>query len=231
LSSLKSFDDDTLRRVRKYIFDYFFEHSSAPVLEEIMRAFRLRRSEADSMLRALEASHHILLLPGTQRILMANPFSGITTPFVDTIGGKSYFVNCAWDTVSLHVMVERETDVSAFCHHCAGLIKLRLKKGRLVSGNPRNPLIFLSVPVAKWYDNLINTCSNNMVYFASEGHQREWLESHPGLKGETLTVEKMAEACAPLSRTRMNLDYVRLSPDELRAYWNSIGLRGAYWKI
>jgi len=163
---------DLLRRARKYIFDFFFENCCAPVLEEMMRRFHLGREEADSVLRALEASHHILLLPGTQRILMANPFSGITTPFEDMIGGKRYFVNCAWDTVSLHVMVDRDTDVEAFCHHCAEPIKLRLSRGKLVSSEPENPLIFLGVPVAKWYDNLINTCSNNMVYFASEDHQR-----------------------------------------------------------
>lgn len=222
---MKQVNDDLLRRTRKYVFDYFFENCKAPVLEEVMREFEFSRQEGDSLLRALEESHHILLLPGTQRILMANPFSGITTPFEDYIGGKRYFVNCAWDTISLHVMVNRETEVRAFCHHCAEPIKLKLREGKEISSEPQSPVIFLSVPVAKWYDNLINTCSNNMVYFVSEGHRDDWLALHPGLEGESLTVEKMAEACAPLSKTRMNLDYSRPSADQLVAYWVSIGLR------
>ena len=224
-------DRELPKLVRKYIFDYFFEKCRAPVLEEIMRKFLLGREEAFAVLNGLEAAHHLLLLPGTQRILMANPFSGITTPFRDTIAGKAYFANCAWDTVSLHVMVGQDTEVEAFCHHCAEPIRLRLSHGKMVASEPANPLIFLSVPVSKWYDNLINTCSNNMVYFSSGEHQRRWLKGHPGLNGETLTVEKMAEACMPLSRDRMKLDYARPSPDKLVAYWDSMGLRGDNWRI
>ncbi len=219
------------RRARKYIFDYFFENCCAPVLEEIMQRFRLNRDEAHALLRGLEASHHILLLPGTQRILMANPFSGITTPFRDIIRGKTYFANCAWDTISLHVMVGQDAEVAAFCHLCAEPIRIRLSQGKMVASEPVNPLIFLSIPVAKWYENLINTCSNNMVYFHSEEHRARWMESHPETKGETLTVDKMAEACQPLSKERMNLEYSRPSASTLMSYWDSIGLRGDYWKI
>src|SRR5713101_4501337 len=108
-------DKDLPRLVRKYVFDYFFENCRAPVLEEVMQKFLLGRDEAFGVLNGLEASHHILLLPGTQRILMANPFSSITTPFRDTINGKGYFANCAWDTVSLHVMLGEDTIVESYC--------------------------------------------------------------------------------------------------------------------
>ena len=224
-------DADLLKRSRKFIFDYFFANASAPVLEDLMGEFHLSRTKGDTLLRALESAHYIQLLPGTQRILMANPFSAISTPFVDTIGGKQYFANCAWDTVSLHVMLGLDADVRSFCHHCAEPVNLKLSGGKLVSANPEAPVIFLSVPVAKWYDNLVNTCSNNMVYFSSEAHRDEWLTSHQTVEGESLSVEKMVQACAPLSKTRMDLDYARPSADELTAYWNSIGLSGDYWKI
>ena len=102
----------------------------------------------------------------------------------ESIGGKTYFANCAWDTVSLHMMVGQDTEVSSFCHHCAEPIKIRLSRGRVASSEPEAPLIFLSVPVASWYDNLINTCSNNMVYFGSKEHRDRWLESHRGLWGK-----------------------------------------------
>lgn len=218
-------------RSRKFIFDYFFKNSRAPVVEEMMESFHLDRVETYRLLKRLEELHHIILVPGTQRILMANPFSAIATPFVDRIQGQSYFANCAWDTVSMHVMVEKDAEVESFCHHCGGPIRISLSNGKNVKSKPENPLIFLSVPVAHWYDNLINTCSNNMVYFASKDHQKEWLDSNPNLHGETLTIDKMAEACQPLSKNRMSLNYVRPTSDKLVAYWNTIGLRGEYWKI
>ena len=223
--------EDLSKHVRKFVFDYFYEHSRAPVLEEIMEHFHVNREQAYSLLQGLEVSHHILLLPGTQRILMANPFSSITTPFKDTINGRRYYANCAWDTVSLHVMLGEDTTVESYCHHCGEPITIRLSQEKVVATKPETPLIYLTVPVSKWYDNLINTCSNNMVYLSSKIHLDQWLTSHPTLHGETLTVQEMIEVCKPLSRGRMNLDYAKPAGDQLTKYWNSIGLHGDFWKI
>lgn len=223
--------DPDPRALRKFIFDHFYQQAAPPVLEEVMGRFSLTRGEAFTALKGLEADHHILLVPGTQRILMANPYSGVTTPFRVRVGGRQYYANCAWDTVSLHVMLQADADVESYCHHCGQPIRLSLSKGTRVSSDPPEPVIFLSVPVGKWYDNLLNTCSNNMVYFASKEHMQEWLAANPSVKGESLTVEKMAPACQPLSNGRMNLDYERPPKDKVVAYWESIGMKGDFWRF
>jgi mercuric reductase len=223
--------DASPRAVRKFIFDHFFETSSPPVLEEVMAKFSLSRTDAFAALKGLEADHHIILIPGTQRILMANPYSAVTTPFRVRIGGRGYYANCAWDTVSLHVMLQSDADVESYCHHCGQPIRLALSKGARVSSDPAEPLIFLSVPVSRWYDNLINTCSNNMVYFASDDHMQEWLAANPSVRGESLTVEKMAQVCRPLSKGRMELGYERPPKDQIVAYWESIGMKGEFWRF
>ena len=217
------------RATRKYIFDHFYEFTTAPPLEEVMQRFKLTRKEAFNRFRELEADHHILLIPGTQRILMANPFSAVSTPFRVYIGSSRYFANCAWDSVALHVMIEKEARIASFCHHCADTIEITMNGGEVKSSQPSAPVIFLSTPVANWYDNLINTCSNNMVYFASKEHMNHWLMENPKLKGEALTVEKMSEVCRPLAKGRMSLEYERPPKEELMAYWDSIGLRSDFW--
>ncbi len=112
------------------------------------------------------------------------------------------------DTISLHVMLGQDAEVGAYCHHCAEPVSISLSWEKTVSSKPANPLIYLTVPVSKWYDNLINTCSNNMVYFSSQEHLDEWLAAHLKLHGEALTVSKMIDVCKPLSKNRMHLDYV-----------------------
>ena len=214
--------------MRKYVFDHFFEETSAPTLEEVMRKFGLSRKEAFSQFKQLETDHHILLVPGTQRILMANPYSAVDTPFRDYIGDKRYYANCAWDTVSMHVMIGNDTRVESYCHHCAEPIVILLSDGKVVSSVPKDPLIFLSMPVAKWYDNLVNTCSNNMVYFSSKDHMDQSLKENP-LDGEALSVEKMAEVCQPLSKGRMELDWRRPPKEEVMAHWDSIGMTSDFW--
>src|SRR5881409_448880 len=92
-------DDDSLARdVRKYVFDHFLEHTVPPVLEQIMERYHLDRVEAFAILKALEEARHLKLVPGTQRILMAFPFSGVATPFRVTrpVIGRRYYANCAW---------------------------------------------------------------------------------------------------------------------------------------
>jgi len=217
------------KAVRKFVFDHLFEHTTAPPLEEVMQRFGLSRKEAFSVFRELEADHHILLVPGTQRILMANPYSAVSTPFRVHIGSKRYFANCAWDTVALHVMLGEDARVESFCHHCAEPIGISLSKGRPKSSKPASPLIFLSMPVARWYENLINTCSNNMIYFSSRDHMDSWLAENAPLSGEALTVEKMAEVCKPLAKGRMDLDWQRPPKDELMAYWDALGMTSSFW--
>jgi hypothetical protein len=216
------------KALRKYVFDHFYEHSTAPTLEETMQRFGLSRKEAFAGFKQLEMDHHILLVPGTQRILMANPYSAVSTPFRDYIGDRMYFANCAWDTVSMHVMIAKETRVESYCHHCAEPISILLRNGKVVSSLPRDPRIFLSMPVARWYENLVNTCSNNMVYFASEDHMSQWLNENP-LEGESLSVENMAEVCQPLSKGRMELDWQRPPKEEVMAYWDSVGMTSGFW--
>jgi len=164
--------EDFSKKVRKWIYEYFLENESAPIVEEIMTHFRLQRNETHQVLMDIEAAHNLALLPGTQRILMAHPFSAIATPFRVIVGSKRYYANCAWDAIAFHVMLSKDLHIDSFCHHCAEAISIDLKSGK-TSSAPPNPVVFLSVPAAKWWDSIVNTCSNNMVFFSSKQHFNE----------------------------------------------------------
>jgi hypothetical protein len=219
------------RKLRKYVFDHFLDTATAPVVEEIMHEFRVDRDEAVRGLLELQAAHHLLLLPGTQRILMANPFSNLPTPFEVTVGSQRYFANCAWDAIAFHVMLEQEVRVASYCHHCAEPIELRLSQGARVGDGGKDVLVFLGTPVSKWYDNPVETCSNTMVFFASREHLDRWREQHPETVGEALSVDRMIDVVTPISRGRTQLGYQMPSREQLNAYWSALGLRGPFWKF
>ena len=126
---------DHSKAIRKYIFDYFEENANAPVLEQVMIKFELDRSAAFKALLDLESAHHIFLVPGTQRILMAWPFSSVATPFQVKLAPEKrrYFANCAWDAVAFHVMLRKEQSILSYCHHCAEEINIRPKDQRITS--------------------------------------------------------------------------------------------------
>src|SRR6267378_8188306 len=222
------------RNVRKYIFEHFEEHTTAPALEQIMRKFRLDRTSAFKVLVDLQSARHIALLTETQRILMAFPFSSIVTPFRVKVTGKEkeYFANCAWDAVAIHVAVGKEQWISSYCHHCSEDIKIHLKDQKLVSQQLDNqPLVYLALPASKWWENIVLTCSNNMVFFSSKNHLAEWIKSGNVTGGEALTIEQTLRLSLPIYKTKMSLDYARPSREQTIAHFQSLGLSSDFWKI
>jgi hypothetical protein len=222
------------RKVRKYLFDYFEEHASSPVIEQIMKKFELTRLEGYRVLLDLESAHHIVLVPETQRILMAWPFSSIATPFKVNLSNneKEHFANCAWDAVAFHVMLRKEQRIDSFCHHCAEKMSIHLKDQKKVSACPSDdPLVYLSLPAAKWWDNILRTCSNNMVFFSSQKHLEDWIGLNSSPEGQALTIEQTLKLSIPFYRDKMSIDYTRPSKDQTMAHFTSLGLTGDFWRI
>src|SRR2546426_3940938 len=145
--SQSSASENLRKNVRKFIFEHFEEYAIAPVLEQIMQKFELDRTSAFNVLVDLQSARHIALLPGTQRILMAFPFSSIVTPFKVRIArkDKDYFANCAWDAVAIHIAVGKEQWIDSYCHHCAEDLTIHLKDQMIVSeGSQSQALIYLT---------------------------------------------------------------------------------------
>jgi hypothetical protein len=222
------------KNVRKYIFEHFEEHTTAPVLEQIMRKFGLDRASAFKVLADLHGARHIALLAGTQRILMAFPFSSIVTPFRVKVAGKDkeYFANCAWDAVAIHVTLGKEQWISSYCHHCSEEIMIHLKDQRLISHRSDDqPVVYLALPASKWWENIVLTCSNNMVFFSSKSHLADWTKQSSQVGGEALTIEQTLKLSVPIYRTKMSLDYTRPSRDQTLAHFQSLGLTSDFWRI
>ncbi len=220
------------KAVRKFVFDHFLQHSRPPVLEEVMQKFKLNREEAHDHLQQLDSARHLKLLSGTQRILMAWPFSAVTTPFRVTLGdGRRYFANCAWDAVAFHVMLKEDVSIDSYCHHCAEHLQIQLRGDQVESIHPEGALVYLALPAAKWWDDIVNTCSNHMTFFQSQTHLDQWLKANPGGRGEAVTVEQIIKLSIPIYGDKMELDYERPSKDELNAHFKSLGLEGDFWKL
>ena len=217
--------------VRKFIFDEFLERGVPPILEEVMGTFSLSRDEATEVFRALEAARHVALVKGTARILMAFPFSAVATPFRSTIGGRRYFANCAWDAIAFHAMLGEEVAVESYCHHCAEPISMTIRDGRAVDVRPAEAVVYFALPPARWWDDIINTCSNTMVFFASPEHRDASSLCAADGEGATLTPDQVQALSIPLYGRRMEIDYARPPKDEMLALFASLGLTGPFWAL
>jgi hypothetical protein len=222
---------DVPARVRKFVFDHFLEHGTPPVAEQVMTEFSLSRSEANEALRALEAARHIALVKGTARILMAFPFSAIATPFRVTVGGRTYFANCAWDAVAFHAMLGEGIRVESYCDHCATPIEVEMQDGRAINVRPQDALVYLALPPARWWEDITATCSNTMVFFASPEHRDASALCAPANQSASLTPDQVHALSGPIYARKFALDYARPSKQELLDHFAAIGLTGDYWTL
>ncbi len=217
--------------IRKHVFDHFLETGAAPVVEELMTTFSLSRDEVIAVLHELEQARHIALVKGSARILMAFPFSAVTTPFRVTVGGRRYVANCAWDAIAFHAMLGTDIRVDSFCHHCGTPIAVEMSGGRATLVEPAETLVYLALRPTEWWSDIITTCSNTMVFFASAAHRDASDLAAPADAAASLTPDQVHALSGPVYARKLAIDYGRPSRDELLAHFAAIGLTGPYWQL
>lgn len=219
------------QQVRLRIYQHFAEHAVPPVVEQLMAEFSLSRGAVGEVLRELVAARHVALVPGTSRILMAWPFSAVATPFVARANGQRYFANCSWDAIALHALFESDVAIESACHHCARTINVDLSAGRVTRVEPATSVVFFALPPSQWWTDIVNTCSNTMVFFCSTDHRDASELCAAADQTATLSADQTLALSGPLYSRRLAIDFARPSREELIALFASLDLTSPYWSI
>jgi Alkylmercury lyase len=108
--------------------------------------------EVSSALRNLAEEHCLVLVPGTESIWMAHPFSGIETDFVVTLGDWQWFANCVWDGLSILALFGGEEGGSLDTHSPATGERLRFEVSKGVVHGPG--IVHFLVPARQFWDDI-----------------------------------------------------------------------------
>jgi hypothetical protein len=135
------------RKVRAEIYRLFAEGLVSVDAEAIARSGNLARQLVEQSLVRLEADHRIVLLPDTQRVMMAHPFSGVDTGYRAQINGRSWFANCAWDALAIVALLG---DGTGRATGRDGVIDWSVVGGRVSPDG----LVHLLVPAAQFWDDI-----------------------------------------------------------------------------
>jgi hypothetical protein len=199
-------------RDRAAVFGACLRDDSPPPVKQVMSQFRLPREEIEASLDRLDAARHLKLVPGTQCVLMAFPFSAVATPYrVVVAGRRSYFANCAWDSIAFHPMPRSPVTVESYCHHCGQPIRFALREGQVEAGPGDAPVVYFGLPAAVWWKDIVFTCANTMLFFASSEHLRTWRAAQSHAPGVELSVEQVLRLSEPLYAGKMEVGYSRPS--------------------
>jgi hypothetical protein len=145
-------DFDT--QVKIAIYQHFAATGQPPSPGEIARR---AGSDAASVLEAyarLRGQRVLVLEVDGASIRMAPPFSGIPTQHRVRAGRRTYFANCAWD--SLGVLAALHQPGVVYSRFAQSGEPLQLAVG-LQGPEPSDWLFHSLVPAAKWWDDIVFT--------------------------------------------------------------------------
>jgi len=151
---MRELPEQTLWDIRAYVYRHFADKTRAPSVDETAAHFALTHEEAVSAYEELHNRHAFFLNPGTHNILIANPFSNVETAFRVHANRKTYFANCAWDSLGIPVALHTDADIEAVCSQSGEPITLQVLSGGVSASDV---LIHFLVPFKHWYDNLVFT--------------------------------------------------------------------------
>ena len=144
-------NEDQLWDIRAFVYQHFAETTRPPSVDETADLFGLTHEQAASAYQTLHQRHSFFLGPGTHHILMANPFSGVQTSFKVHANGKTYFANCAWDSLGIPAALHVDAEIDAECAQSGGKIRLTVSRQTV---QHEAGLVHFLVPFTSWYDDL-----------------------------------------------------------------------------
>ena len=140
-------------QIRHFIYEYWVEQSGPPDAGAIARRFALPKREALAALRRLHEAHALVLKANGEDILMAPPFSAVPTDYRVMVDDKSYYANCAWDSLGIPAALDRDAAIEARHPLSRDIVRYAVQSGRLAGDG----LVHFARPFRQWYEDIVDT--------------------------------------------------------------------------
>lgn len=144
-------DESRIWDIRAFVYRHFAETTHAPSADETASHFGLTHEQVAAAYEELHQRHAFFLQPGTHNILMANPFSGVETLFKVYANDKTYFANCAWDSLGIPAALHVDAEIEAACAQSGEKIHLTVSRQKTQASDA---LAHFLVPFRNWYNDL-----------------------------------------------------------------------------
>jgi hypothetical protein len=147
--------DELDLRIRNEVYSSFVRDGHAPTPAATAAALELAEDDVAAAYRRLHDAHALVLEPGGTEIRMLNPFAAIETGYRVEAGGRSWFANCAWDSLGIPAALHADASIEATCPDCGDRLELEVRDGDLVGGG--DLLVHFVVPARHWWADIVFT--------------------------------------------------------------------------
>lgn len=146
--------DDVDLALRNTTYGLVVSLGRMPTAVETALANGIEAGDVESGWRRLHEAHALVLDANTGAIRMANPFSGIPTPYRVEADGRSWFANCAWDAFGICAALGADGRIETACADCGEQLAVVVRDRR---PDDESLLFHCLVPAAHWWDDIVFT--------------------------------------------------------------------------
>lgn len=140
--------------LRNLTYRQFVELGRAPSAGEVAATASLDPAEVLAAWRRLHDAHALALDGTGTAIRMANPFSGVPTPYRVQAAGRSWHANCAWDAFGICAALGTDGRIHTSCPDCGEAIAVDVRGHRAGDETLRFHCL---VPAARWWEDIVFT--------------------------------------------------------------------------
>jgi hypothetical protein len=219
--------EDVAWKVRAFIYDFIVTHERPPMVAETAAAMSLSRDETHRIYTLLDERHAIFLEPGTHTIRMAHPFSGVPTPFHVHVAGRDYWANCAWDALGIPAALQADATINATRSDTQESVVLKIEGDHVVGRGER---VHFARPFRQWYDDLVFTWANILLFRSEEGIDR-WCAERGMPRGQSLSLDQVWELSKAWYHNRLDPDFRGRSANEAQGIFRRLGLLDPFWYL
>jgi hypothetical protein len=141
--------NDIERRVRAHVIQSLRETCSAPEPADTAADLGIPHGLVIEALHSLADQHRLVLLPDSDAVWMAHPFSAIATDFVVRSGERVWFANCVWDGLSILGIVG-DGRLETHSPQSGAPIRLEVAGGRVIG----EAIVHFLVPAKRFWDDI-----------------------------------------------------------------------------
>lgn len=140
--------DDELRHL---VYTTTVEEGRPPRRQELAARLGVSAETVRAGFARLRERRLLYLSPESGEIAMAPPFAASPTPFLVTVGERSWFANCVWDAYGIAAALHADARIAASCACCVEAMSLEVRDGVAVAAPG---VAHFAVPAAHWWDDL-----------------------------------------------------------------------------
>ncbi len=209
------------------IIKFIIENGYAPDKDELADLLETSPEETEIALRDLADYHGVVLHPNSSKIWVIHPFSLAPTSFVVRAGEKHWWGNCAWCSLGVAVLLNRDLTITTALGADGKQVQIHIQDGRLVEDQF---VVHFPIPMVNAWDNVIYTCST-MLIFEDEASVDRWSAQHRIPKGDVQPIQKVWDFSKIWYGNHLNPDWHKWTTAEADQIFQRFELTHNIWKL